>query len=120
MDSIRILDLPVRAHIGVPEAERDFLQELRVDAELSFDIRAAAAGDDFSKTIDYAAVCKLILAVGMKRERRLVETLAEEMAAEILAEFPAEAVRLLVRKPSALRSFGAAAAAVEVYRSRHG
>ena len=120
MDAIRILDLPVRCRIGVPDAERADEQELRLDVELAFDCRPAGEVDDFSRTIDYAAVCKRILATAAARERRLIEALAEELAAELLSSFPAETVRLCVRKPSALRGYGAAAAAVEIVRSRHG
>lgn len=120
MDSIQILDLPVRCRIGVPAAERASTQELRFDAALAYDIRAAAANDDFTKTIDYAAVAALIRRVAGARQRQLIETLAEECAAAILAAFPADSVRLTIRKPGALADFGAQAAAVEILRQRHG
>jgi dihydroneopterin aldolase len=120
MDLIRILDLPVRCRIGVPAEERASEQELRVDAALGFEIRAAAADDDFSKTIDYAAVAALIQRVAGERDRQLIETLAEDLAAAILCDFPAESVRLTIRKPTALASFGAEAAAVEIVRTRRG
>ena len=120
MDLIRILDLPVRCRIGVPAEERAAEQELRVDLALEFDIRAAAASDDFAKTIDYAAVAALIVRVSDERDRQLIETLDEDLAASILVVFPAESLRLSIRKPGALAHFGAEAAAVEILRSRHG
>ena len=88
-----------------------------MDLALEFDIRAAAASDDFAKTIDYAAVAALIVRVSDERERQLIETLAEDLAASILVVFPAESLRLSIRKPA---HFGAEAAAVEILRSRHG
>ncbi len=66
MDRIWILDLPVRCRIGVPTEERANLQELRLDAALEFDTRPSAVDDDFSKTIDYAAVTKRIVQRGRR------------------------------------------------------
>lgn len=120
MDSIRILDLPVRCRIGVPAPERASTQELRVDVALGFDTRAAAEKDDFSKTIDYAAVAELIRQVAGGKERQLIESLAQDLAVAILSGFPAESVGLTIRKPTALKSFGAEAAAVEILRTRRG
>jgi 7,8-dihydroneopterin aldolase/epimerase/oxygenase len=119
-DWIRILDLPLRCRIGVPDAERAAAQELRLDLALQLDIKPAADADDFSQTIDYAAVAGLAQRLASSRDRRLIETLAEELAAAILAEFPAQSVRLTIRKPGALIAFGAKAAAVEVLRERRG
>ncbi len=120
MDSILILDLPVRCRIGVPAEERANPQELHLDVEMECDLHPSGAADDFSQTIDYAAVTKRILQVAAKRERQLIEALAEELAAVILADFPADAVRLTLRKPTALADFGAEAAAVRIRRTRHG
>jgi 7,8-dihydroneopterin aldolase/epimerase/oxygenase len=118
MDAIRILDLPLRCRIGVPDEERTAPQELRLDLALALDIRPAAQTDDFSQTIDYAAVARLAQDLAAAGERRLIETLAEELAGKILAAFPVESVRLTIRKPGALASFGAEAAAVEIVRTR--
>jgi len=120
MDRIWILDLPVRCRIGVPAEERANPQELRLDAALEFDTRPSAMDDDFLKTIDYAAVTKRILQVASDRDRRLIETLAEEIAAAILEDFSVEAVSLTLRKPTALADFGAKAAGLEIRRTRHG
>ena len=118
MDKIRIVDLPVFCFIGVPEIERASAQELRIDAELTLDVRAAARGDDFSHAVDYAAAARMLVDTAKERCRKLIETLAEDAAAALLATFPVERVRVRVRKPRALAEFGAACAEVEIERSR--
>ena len=49
----------------------------------------------------------------------LIETLVEAMAARILERFPVMSVRILLKKPAALRHRGVGAAAVEIVRQRH-
>jgi dihydroneopterin aldolase len=118
MDRILIADLPVRCHIGVPDTERAEEQELRIDLELELDIRDAAAADDFEKTVDYAGVSDVVKRTALARPRKLIETLAEDIARVALESFTIAGVRVRVRKPSALQVFGAAHAGVEIERRR--
>ncbi len=120
MDRILIADLPVSCRVGVPHQERAEDQQLRVDLELALDVRAAAAGDDFEKTVDYAAVSGLVQRTAAARPRKLIETLAADIARTTLESFAVVSVRVRVRKPSALQSFGAAYAAVEIERRGDG
>ena len=120
MDRILIADLPVSCLIGVPDGERGAKQELRIDLQLELDVRQAAAADDFEKTVDYAAVSGLVQRTAGARPRKLVETLAEDIARVTLESFAVEGVRVCVRKPSALEVFGAAHAGVEIERRRDG
>ena len=120
MDRILIADLPLSCKVGVPARERAAEQELRLDLELDLDLRAAGAADDFSKTVDYAGVSGLVQRTAAARPRALIETLAEDIARTVLESFAIDAVRVRVRKPAALRSFGAAYAGVEIERRRDG
>jgi dihydroneopterin aldolase len=120
VDAIRIVDLPLGCRIGAGRQERAREQTVRVDIELRTDVSAAAAEDDIAHAIDYVAVCRTVAAVAAERDRALIETLAEDCARELLARFPAESVRITLRKPSALAKWGAAHAAVEIERRRDG
>ncbi|MEZ5361031.1 MAG: dihydroneopterin aldolase [Bryobacterales bacterium] len=120
MDRILIADLPVRCKIGVPEQERAVEQELRIDLELSLDLRPSGEADDFGRTVDYAAASGLVQRTAAARPRKLIETLAEDIARVALDSMAIEAVRVRIRKPSALVSFGAAYAGVEIERRRNG
>ena len=120
MDRILIADLPVRCRLGVPDAERAEEQEVRIDLELELDLRAAGAGDAFEKTVDYAAVSGLVQRTAAAHPRKLIESLAEDIARITLESFAIEGVRVRVRKLSALRSFSAVHAGVEIERRRDG
>lgn len=103
MDQVFIKGLAVDAVIGVYHWERTILQPLVIDLDLGWDIRAAAAGDDLSATLDYAAVSQRVLDFVSTSEFLLVEALAENVAALIMKEFSVPWLRLRVTKPGAVR-----------------
>jgi dihydroneopterin aldolase len=120
MDKVLVSGARLRARIGVTAEERASDQELVVDAELETDTREAARTDDLRHSIDYAAVHAVMAETAAARPRALVETLAQDLADALLGRFPAGAVRVLVRKPGALRAQGADWAGVEIRRRRDG
>lgn len=93
---LRGLDLPAR--IGVPEEERATWQNLRLDLILCTACRFEGMADDLAATPDYAAVAARARALASERPRRLIETLAADLAAALLAEFPLVAITVEVRK----------------------
>lgn len=97
-DTILINGLEVLTYIGVPDEERAEEQALRVFLEIETPLTAAAASDDVAQTIDYAAVCAAVRALAAERPRKLIETLAEEIAWLVLSRFGAEAVTISIRK----------------------
>ena len=98
MDTIAIRELEVHFHVGVPDEERERAQRLLIDVEMEADFTAAAAGDDLGRTIDYYAVSRRILRLGEGRSWRLIESLAAEIAALVVAEFGAARATVEVRK----------------------
>jgi len=93
---LRGLDLPAR--VGVPDEERAAWQNLRLDATLRLARRFEDMGDDIRMTPDYAAVAAFARSVAAERPRRLIETLAAEIAERLLSEFPLTGVTLDLRK----------------------
>jgi dihydroneopterin aldolase len=99
LDLIRIVDLEIWSTIGVPDEEREKPQRLLVDLELRVkDIGPASMTDNVKLTIDYAVVTQRIKTMAEARPRRLIETLAEEIAADLLKMFPIISLDLEVKK----------------------
>lgn len=98
MDLITIVDLEVRYHVGVPDAERAAPQRLLLTVEMRGDFTAAAAGDDLTKTVDYFAVSRRLLTFGEGRSWKLIEKLAVDIATTVLDEFSPESVSVEVKK----------------------
>jgi phosphoglycolate phosphatase len=96
-DAIRINGLGVQARIGVPDEERARRQKLVLDVMLESDFRGL--GDDIARATDYAAVAAWLKDECARREVRLLETLAEELASGLLAKFSrVKAVSLEISK----------------------
>ena len=97
-DLIHIEQLELSVHIGVPEEERAQTQRLTVSLTLQPTRGLAALADDLSNTVDYFAVCRAVQKFAAERPRRLLETLAEEIAELVLTRFPIAAVDIELRK----------------------
>jgi len=116
IDRIVISDLEVRCIVGTGDDERRQEQPLRIDLEIGADLVAAARGDDLTKTIDYAALADAVRRTAIEGRFRLLEALAEALAALCLERFGARDVRVRVKKPGAIRE--ARYAAVEIVRRK--
>ena len=101
LDRITLRGLRVFGYHGVLDAERREGQEFVIDATLWVPTAAAAAGDDLSRTADYAALADRLAAVAAGPPVRLIETLAQRLAEAALAEPLAREVEITVHKPFA-------------------
>lgn len=117
-DRIHLFEARMLCRVGVPAEERSLPQEIVVDLTMEKDLRTAAVTESLAATVDYAEVLSVITAVAQGREWVLIESIAEAMCSAVLQQFPAESVRVLLRKPAALRARHVASAAVEMERRR--
>lgn len=102
MDRILIDELQVACVIGVHDWERSVQQKLLISVELLTDLAPAAESDDLGLTVDYVRVATDIETLAETGRFKLIESLAEAIAALLLKQHPLTAVRITVRKPSAL------------------
>lgn len=116
MDKVFIEGLEVDTLIGAYDWERGIRQCLQLDLTFAWDIRPAAAGDDLSQALDYAAVHAHVQQFAAAAQFELVETFAERLAESLLARFGMPWLRLKVTKPGA--NPAARAVGVEIERSR--
>lgn len=103
MDTIFLKDLRVRAIVGIWEWERRMPQDISIDLEMAADVRAAAERDQIDATLDYKAVSKRVVELVETSGFQLIETLAERIAGVVTGEFAVPWVRVVVRKPFAIR-----------------
>jgi len=97
-DTITIADLEVHAHVGVPDEERATAQRLLLNLEMELPFTKAAANDDIEATIDYHAVSVAVSKMSAASEWRLIEKLAEDLAAMVLEQFKPSCVRVEIKK----------------------
>jgi len=97
-DQILVESLEISSVIGVPEAERTRAQRLTVSLTLEPVRDFRDLDDAIENAVDYAAVTEFVKALGAARPRRLIETLADEIAGALLVHFPLRAVNVELRK----------------------
>jgi len=97
-DTIEIHRLRVQSHIGVPDEERAEPQLLHVSVRMEPSQGFNGLGDEISRTIDYHSVALEIQALAAARPRKLIETLAGDIADRLLAGHPLRSVAVTVEK----------------------
>lgn len=118
-DRIILSKLVFEGRHGVTDGERAQAQPFEVDVEIHLDTRPAGLADDLSKTVDYADAFEICRSVVEGPSRRLIETIAEEIAQKLLARsesLGASEVVVRVRKPRAPLPGRLDHAAVEIRR----
>ena len=101
LDRIELRGLRVFARHGVLDSERVSGQEFVIDTVLWLDTRPAAGSEDLSKTVDYGALANRLVRLAEEPPVRLIETLAERLAADCLSEPLVAEVEITVHKPKA-------------------
>ena len=99
-DRIVLHNIQLEGRHGWYEHEQQIPQPFEMDVELSLDLAPAGIADDLAKTVDYGAVFEVVRRNVETASFRLLEAMAETIAAEILAAFPVDEVVLRVRKPA--------------------
>ena len=101
LDRVALTGIGATGHHGVHQFERDEGQPFLADVVLHLDTRRAAAGDDLARTVDYGVVARRVHAVLAGEPVALIETVAERIAATVLADPGVHTVDVTVHKPQA-------------------
>lgn len=97
-----VLEMRLRARIGVCERERGRAQPLELRVEVAVDSRRAASTDSLDDALDYAALRRRLDELVAAGEWHLIESLGEAICALVMGEFGAPWMRLHLAKPQAL------------------
>ena len=101
-DRIVLKGLQIFAHHGVLPEEKKLGQRFALDVTAFLDLRPAGESDDYTRTVCYDALTKIVLETVTAKRFYLIEAAAEAVAQALLAAFPAiERVVVEVRKPAA-------------------
>ena len=115
-DVIAIEGLKIQALIGIYPHERLARQPLMVDLRLFTDIVAAARQRDYRLTIDYERAANIAREVVGDLHHELVETVAENIADALKAEFAGKLAKVWVRVAKPMAVEGTRTVAIEIER----
>ena len=97
-DRIHLRDHVISAEIGAFQAERGQPQRLRLGIEVDLAAPVSGAGDEVDRILSYDILTRAVRDTLAERRYDLLESLAEAIAARILAEPGAAEVRLTIEK----------------------
>lgn len=117
-DRIELRGLTVRGNHGVFARERADGQDFVVDIAVWMDLAEAAATDSLSATHDYGVLAERAAAIVAGPARTLIETVADEIARDVMKDQRVQAVEVTVHKPHAPIGLTFADVAVVARRSR--
>src|ERR1700712_5431625 len=119
-DRIELRGLAVRGNHGVFDHERRDGQDFVVDITVWLELAAPAASDDLSDTYDYGVLAQRAADIVGGPARNLIETVAAEIAENVMTDERVHAVEVVVHKPQAPIPLTFADVAVVARRSRRG
>lgn len=117
-DRIVLRGMVFEGRLGLLDEEQRQPQPVRVDVELIYNLHPAGIEDDIAATIDYQAVYTTCRQIVESTTFRLVEALAEAIAHELLASFPASEVGVRIGKPAVDLGGPVEFVGVEIWRIR--
>lgn len=119
-DKILLEGMVFHGYHGTLDAERTLGQRFVVDLAMYLDLGPAGRSDDLALTVDYGEAHRRAREIVEGEPVDLTETLAERIAAALLADHPpVSAVRVKVAKPQVrLEGTVLEGSAVEILRRR--
>ena len=118
LDQIRLSGITALGYHGVFEHERREGQTFVADVVVHLDTRRAAARDDLAHTLNYGVLAEQVAAVLAGEPVDLIETVAERIAATVLASGIVQAVDVAVHKPHAPIQVPFGDVVVSIHRDR--
>jgi len=119
MDTVFVEGIEFQACIGVSDEERSRPQTVRLDVRLTCDLSQAGKSDDLADTVNYVEIFRIAQGIVEEKPYRLVEHLAERLAAALLAELPCHQAWVRVTKPEIFPAKGRTGVpGVEITRQR--
>jgi 7,8-dihydroneopterin aldolase/epimerase/oxygenase len=109
-----VRDLVLAARIGVHAHEQHAPQRVRLNLDLAVAESGQPLGDDLAQVVDYEALIERVRRLVASRHVKLVETLAEQVAALCLDDPRVRSARVRVEKLDVIAD--AAAVGVEIER----
>ena len=97
--TLSLVDLELLCHIGVPQEERAHPQKLLCTVTVPVpNLKKAAQTDNIQHTLNYFNLSQLLRKTAQAKERKLIETLAHDLAQVAFQHFPIPWIDLELKK----------------------
>ena len=119
MDKIRLKNIQLFGYHGYFKEERKIGQKFEVDIEISTELIKAAESDNLKKTVNYQDVFNEVTNYFKFNRKKLIETVAHDIAKIILFKKNVIDVKIIIRKPSVPIGGVCSSVEVELFRTNN-
>jgi len=96
---LSLVDLEITCHLGVPPEERAQPQKILCTAVFPVpNLKKAAETDNLEHTVNYYDLSQLLKKTARQKERKLIETLASDLAQSAFNQFPFPWIQIELKK----------------------
>jgi len=96
---LSLVDLELTCHLGVPAEERAQTQKILCTAVFPVpNLKKAAETDNLEHTVNYYDLSQLLKKTARQKERKLIETLATDLAQSAFKQFPLHWIQIELKK----------------------
>jgi dihydroneopterin aldolase len=96
---LSLVDLELTCHLGVPAEERAQPQKILCTAVFSVpNLKKASETDNLEHTVNYYDLSQLLRQTAQQKERKLIETLATDLAQAAFDQFPLPWIQIELKK----------------------
>lgn len=96
--TIHIHQLEVLAHVGVTENERSHRQRLSLNITVWPETEFGQLDDDITNAVNYSAIAVEVEGIVRQHTTKLIETLADTIAAQLVRSYPITKATVEVQK----------------------
>ena len=100
-DLIKLSDLIFFGYHGTEESERSLGQRFIIDIVIKMDLKKSSSTDRLSDTVDYRVLHRIARDIVEGPSKELIETVADEIAKQILIAVVVDSVQVTITKPAA-------------------
>ena len=117
MDKILLEGIRLEIRVGTTNEERSGPQPCGLDLVVAANLKSAGRSGNLKRTVDYAAIFRMIEAHCLQNSFTLLEEVGEQLCDRIFDQYPVEGITLRIRK---LKPFSSRldAVGVELKRTR--
>ncbi len=119
MGKIRLNNIQLFGYHGYFKQEREIGQKFEVDIEISTDLIKAIDSDNISYTVDYQEVFLEVTEYFKNNKKKLIETVANDIANKILCKKNVIDIKVTIRKPSVPIGGICSSVEVELFRTNN-
>jgi len=96
---LSLVDLELNCHLGVPPEERAQPQKILCTAVFPVpNLKKAAETDNLEHTVNYYDLSQILKKTARQKERKLIETLASDLAQSAFNQFPFPWIQIELKK----------------------